>query len=1054
MASGGGKRSGWSRLRCDDDPGRHTATDRVRAYAPPPQRTQQPLEPSEYALIFDCETTSDVAQALRFGAFQVRKDNSLLRVGLFYEPEVVPPVDVQLLVAFARRHGLELLTRDQFVDDVFYAYVADLGGLCIGFNLPFDISRIAINHVRPRGRNRNGFSFELSRDDERDRVRVNHRSGTSARIELVPRHQRRLGDHPGHLVDVRTLARALSGTSHSLASLIQHLQTKTLKEESEEHGGPLTETYVEYAVTDPQATWECFEILRDRYDRYEMTQTPITKVSSEATIGKGCLLEMGIRPWRQVQPDFPPELTGQILITYFGGRAQVRSRKQVVEVAHCDFKSMYSTVCALQRLWCYVIASGVETYDTTAHVLELLASTQLEDLRKPDVWQSLQAIVEVRPDRDFFPVRAQYGSEEQYGLGQNYLSSSTGETFWLTLADCVASKLRTGRPPEVISSIDFRPLQPQLGLRPFDLAGIPEYRVDPYRDDFYVRLIDLRSEIRQRAKDERAEGRKELADQLDGEQLAIKITASATSYGIFIELNPEELDEPGMTECYGLDGERFQAVVRRYEQPGRFFHPLLATLITSAARLMLTTAELLGLREGVDWAFCDTDSLAFVRGEEIDRGEFAAAVDRVRDWFRPLSPYQASDDLLELEDTNKALLDGNGTGPREPLYCVAISPKRYALFNIAPNRTPILRKASARGLGHLLPPYDEQDSPSNIPAPAASLRDLEVQRWQYDLWYRITESILIGRAIDLDDLPGLELPAMTRCAVTTRAVERWFIRHNRGKPYNERTRPFGFLISPTVTAFAKPLGKGGQPFHLIAPYEKRSDRWLELEYTDIHSRHTFVISVDHYNETTAKAQTYRELIDRYIDHPDPKCLGPDGAPCRRDTVGLLQPRHIDAFHVEQIGKEINHLEQTQAGIPQDTADAYTQYTDPKRDPWTKLTLPVLNLIPRDELAATGPLRNSALRDVLAGHARPHPHARRQLQRIAVAYARRQLKARAVPVPHHPLSALQILAGRRAITRTCATCGGELPSERATYCSDACRQAAYRQRSKQSTGTTA
>jgi hypothetical protein len=50
---------------------------------------------------------------------------------------------------------------------------------------------------------------------------------------------------------------------------------------------------------------------------------------------------------------------------------------------------------------------------------------------------------------------------------------------------------------------------------------------------------------------------------------------------------------------------------------------------------------------------------------------------------------------------------------------------------------------------------------------------------------------------------------MTRCAVTARAVERWFIRHNRGKPHNQRTRPFGFLISPTVTGFANRSARAG-----------------------------------------------------------------------------------------------------------------------------------------------------------------------------------------------------------------------------------------------------
>jgi hypothetical protein len=783
-------------------------------------------------------------------------------------------------------------------------------------------------------------------------------------------------------------------------------------------------------------------------------QTPITRISSEATIGKGCLQEMGVRPWRQVQPDFPPELTGQIISTYSGGKVQVKARKQIVEVAHCDFKSMYSTVCALQNLWRYVIASGIEPHDATEQVTGLLAQITLEDLQDPGVWRSLVAIVEVRPDGDLFPVRAQYGSEEQYGLGQNYLSSSTGQTFWFTLADCIASRLRTGKAPEVLRAIGFRPLQPQWGLRRFDILGNHSYRVEPYTDDFYARLIDLRSEIKQRGKQERASGNEKLAEQLDAEQLGLKITASATSYGIFIELNPQELDAPAHTDAYGIDGVAFQALVRRYEQPGRFFHPLLATSITGAARLMLTLAELLAAEQGLDWAFCDTDSLAFIRPSETSRPEFDTAVDRVRDWFGPLSPYQTPTDLLELEDTNLALINGRSAGPREPLYCYAISPKRYALFNLGPDRQPILRKASAHRLGQLLAPYAEKQAPAAIPAPAMSLRDLEVQRWHYDLWYLIIEAALAGRDVRLDDLPGLHQPAMASCAVTTRAVERWFATHNRRKTYNQRTRPFGFLITPTVTSFNKPLGKAGQSFHLVAPYEKRPEHWLDLDYTDIHSRGTFTISPHHYDVRTAQVQTYRQVIARYIKHPEPKCLGADGKPCHTETRGILHPRHIDAFHIEQIGKESNRLEEVQAGIPHEPEEVYTLYTDPKRDPWKTLTLPVLNRIPPEELKSARLLQESQLREVLAGRAQPRREVKDKLQRLAIRYARNQLKARGQPVPHHPLSALHMLARQPGGIRTCATCGRELPSQTALYCTPACRQAAYRQRSQQRSGTAA
>src|SRR5206468_1776402 len=119
-----------------------------------------------------------------------------------------------------------------------------------------------------------------------------------------------------------------------------------------------------------------------------------------------------------------------------------------------------------------------------------------------------------------------------------------------------------------------------------------------YTDDFYTRLIELRTETKARGEAAKREGNTALAGQLDGEQQSLKITANATSYGIFIELNPRELDKLAHTACYGLDGQRFDAQVRRYETPGRHFHPLLATLITGAARLMLTLAELLAQRHG------------------------------------------------------------------------------------------------------------------------------------------------------------------------------------------------------------------------------------------------------------------------------------------------------------------------------------------------------------------------------------------------------------------------------------------------------------------------
>ena len=46
---------------------------------------------------------------------------------------------------------LALRTRDEFVEQVFYQWGYDVGGLIIGFNLPFDLSRIAKSHTWAKG---------------------------------------------------------------------------------------------------------------------------------------------------------------------------------------------------------------------------------------------------------------------------------------------------------------------------------------------------------------------------------------------------------------------------------------------------------------------------------------------------------------------------------------------------------------------------------------------------------------------------------------------------------------------------------------------------------------------------------------------------------------------------------------------------------------------------------------------------------------------------------------------------------------------------------------
>ena len=151
--------------------------------------------------------------------------------------------------------------------------------------------------------------------------------------------------------------------------------------------------------------------------------------------------------------------------------------------------------------------------------------------------------------------------------------------------------------------------------------------------------------------------------------------------------------------------------------------------------------------------------MAIAKPDGMTNPEFIAKVEAIRHWFAPLNPYAEKGSLLKFEDVNSRLENGKASKTIEPLYCFAISAKRYALFNIVDGEV-IIRKASAHGLGHLLPPYKEADAPAAIPPPASGLDEIGVERWQYDFWYKIIRAAIEGHPdqVNLDYHPNLGSP--------------------------------------------------------------------------------------------------------------------------------------------------------------------------------------------------------------------------------------------------------------------------------------------------------
>lgn len=432
----------------------------VRCYADNGQKpwVAKPATPAaDYTLVFDCETTTDETQALRFGAYQFRQGQNLLEAGLFYDPEALSAPEAKLIEAHAAQLGLRCRTVSTFVDEVIYGLAYELGARIAGFNLPFDISRLAKDAGSARGAFRGGFTFRLSDDKRRPNVQIKSIDSRMALIQFAapfrqktPRGMRKRGVwtrvERGAFIDVRSLASAMLSGSFSLESLSKLLNVECQKEEVEAHGGTITVEYLSYCLKDVETTWQCLVTLEASYNALEL-DVPINQIYSEASIGKASLAAMGIVPWRNLQPDFPKELLGKFVSTYYGGRSEVHIRRQIARVAYCDFLSMYPTVCTKMDLWRFVIASRLEWRDGTQEIRDFLQSVTAEEFKLPDIWRMLPAIVRVKPNADLFPVRADYSGDGGRTIGLNYLTSR--EPLYFTLADCVAAKLLTGKTPEI-----------------------------------------------------------------------------------------------------------------------------------------------------------------------------------------------------------------------------------------------------------------------------------------------------------------------------------------------------------------------------------------------------------------------------------------------------------------------------------------------------------------------------------------------------------------------------------------------------------------------------
>jgi hypothetical protein len=475
----------------------------------------------------------------------------------------------------------------------------------------------------------------------------------------------------GRFMDLRTLLWALRNKSYSLQRACKEFVIPGKLDNHKPTGGVDLEE-VEYCRQDLRATVSLLNAAKQEFDLHPVASGP-DRMFSPASVAKSYLEKLHIlHPSENVLK--PDNAYGVSMQAYFGGRSECRIRKWAVPVCPVAFMSQYTTVNELLDNWRVLTAKKVIFAEATKEVRQFLSKITLERCFDRNLWREFKFFALVRPDRDIFPVRTMYN-----GTTQNLTSK---EALWFAGPDIVDSIILTGRVPHIEKAIRVVPRGKQTGLASTSLRGM--VNINARKHSLFKHVVEQRAAN---------ESNPALRDWL-------KILASSGAYGLFVELNPNESKNTKVRVFSGQ--ECFETTSDVIEEPGKWFAPHLASLITAGGRLLLGVLERCITDAGGTYQFCDTDSAAIVstqQRQEVAMPDGAqpitaiswAEVQQIVDGFASLNPYDIEGSILKIHKLN---WDGNEQ--RRQLYGYSIAAKSMHCIR---KLTMILKSLSPRRTG-------------------------------------------------------------------------------------------------------------------------------------------------------------------------------------------------------------------------------------------------------------------------------------------------------------------------------------------------------------------
>ena len=270
-------------------------------------------------LVFDCETRTDETQALTFGSYRFLVAGRCLEEGLFYADDLtrgraracwnatrasIRPTPIR--AAFPSAASRAILNsgccRSRTSARCSTAWPTRGAACLCAFNFPFDASRCALGYVASRDRFLGGFTFQFFQYRDRDGqlrahpyrpgIAVKHMDSKRAlkgftgaidpdKVDQIPE-----GDikpkkgyvFRGHMLDLRTLAFALTDRSLSLEGACELFGVEHGKQKVEKHG-IITPEYIDYNRRDVLASTELAAKLLAEYALHPI-ELQVTKAYS------------------------------------------------------------------------------------------------------------------------------------------------------------------------------------------------------------------------------------------------------------------------------------------------------------------------------------------------------------------------------------------------------------------------------------------------------------------------------------------------------------------------------------------------------------------------------------------------------------------------------------------------------------------------------------------------------------------------------------------------------------------------------------------------------